>query len=133
MRGALVVGIVAVLSAPASAQPFVVVSDGDAGIWVLDGRSGEVSWCRLVTPAGAKLVDVFGADAQVRDAPPRPPQPECDVVRRGSGEGADFDVAAFLDDPEAYGWTGGDLRSWQTRGDVGGGSHRGDVDAARER
>ena len=65
----------------AQAQPFQIVSDGTDGVWMLDEASGEVSWCRLVTRPGAKLIDVFGADVQVREARERPARPECEVVR----------------------------------------------------
>ena len=122
------------LAGAVAAQPFQVVSDGGDGIWVLDVASGEVGWCRLVTPPGAKLIDVFGMDSQVREARPGTPRPACETVRAGNGApGTPFDVAAFFADPEAHGWTEGDLRPWETRGDVGGGSHRGDVGAVRGR
>ena len=117
-----------------------MVSDGADGVWVLDEGSGAVSWCRLVTPPGAKLIDVFGADAQVREAPPRPARPECETVRGPSAtsDRLPLDLLALFEGSDAYGYDDeyapwwGDMRGrWRDRGDVGGGSRRGDVGSAR--
>jgi hypothetical protein len=128
------------LAAGAAAQPFQMVSDGADGTWVLDEGSGAVSWCRLVTPPGAKLIDVFGADAQVREAAPRPATPECEQVRGPSAtDGTRFDLAALLEAEGSYDapvyapWWGNNFGWRRNRGDVGGGSHRGDVGAVRAR
>ena len=123
----------------AQAQPFQIVSDGTDGVWMLDEASGEVSWCRLVTPPGAKLIDVFGADAQVREARERPARPECEVVRGPSATsgGVPYDLLTFFGDQGLYGdaeyapWWGNMGWRWRDRDDVGGGSHRGDVGAVR--
>jgi len=124
----------------AEAQPFQMVSDGADGTWVLDEGSGAVSWCRLVTQPGAKLIDVFGADAQVRETPTRPAQPECEQVRGPSVTSVPLDELALYDGSDSYGydseyapWWGGMRWRWRDRGDVGGGSHRGDVGVMRAR
>lgn len=120
MLRAAAVGLGLALAGAAAAQPFQVVSDGGDGIWVLDGGSGAVSWCRLVAQAGAKVVDVYGVGAEVREAPARPSRPTCELVRAGNGtNGPPFDLAAFFADPEGWGWTGGAERPWESRGDVG--------------
>jgi hypothetical protein len=129
----------ALAAAPVPAQPFQLASDGSDGVWVLDENSGAVSWCRLVTPQGAKLVDVFGADAQVREAPARPAEPRCEQVRGPSATAAQpVDLVALFDD--SYGddveyapWWGQMRERWLDRGDVGGGSYRGDVGVMRLR
>ena len=129
------------LGTTAAAQPFEIVSDGADGAWVLDGGSGAVSWCRLVTPPGAKLIDVFGSDVQVREAPARAAEPQCEQVR-GPSATADLpgDVLALFEDADVYGdeaeyapWWGQMRDRWLGRGDVGGGSHRGDVGYGRGR
>ena len=131
----------ALAAAPAAAQPFQIASDGSDGVWVVDESSGAVSWCRLVTPPGAKLIDVFGADAQVREAPARAAEPQCEQVR-GPSATADLpgDLLALFEDADAYGddaeyapWWGQMRERWRDRGDVGGGSHRGDVGYIRAR
>jgi hypothetical protein len=98
-----------------------------------------VSWCRLVTPQGAKLVDVFGAEAQVREAPALPAEPRCEQVRGPGATGSRpldvlfADVDADGDDAEYAPWWGQMRDRWGERGDVGGGSQRGDVGAIRVR
>ena len=89
----------------AAAQQYQMVSDGSDGVWVLDDSSGAVSWCRLVMPRGAKLIDVFGAESQVREAPPLPARPECEQVRGPSPTADDptLDVLAVIDDTDFYG------------------------------
>jgi hypothetical protein len=126
----------ALAGAPAAAQPFQLASDGSDGVWVLDEASGALSWCRPVTPQGAKLVDVFGADAQVREAPARPAEPRCEQVRGPSATGGLLPaelLALFEDDNDAeYApWWGQTRDRWLGRGDVGGGSHAGDLGYAR--
>jgi hypothetical protein len=110
----------------AGAQQFQMVSDGADGVWVLDEGSGAVSWCRLVTAPGAKLIDVFGADAQVRETPARPAQPRCEAVRGPSGTAGElpYDLLALLDDPDLHDYDGylpwRDRMGWRRfRGDVG--------------
>ena len=113
----------------AQAQPFQIVSDGTDGVWMLDEASGEVSWCRLVTRPGAKLIDVFGADVQVREARERPARPECEVVRGPSATsgGVPYDLLAFFQDQGLYG--GGEYAPWW--GNMGWRERRGDVGAGR--
>ena len=116
------------------------VSDGAGGAWVLDEASGAVSWCGLVMPSGAKLIDVFGADSQVREAPPRTARPACEQVRGPTVTGAGpIDLAALLAGAGAYGepvyapWWG-DAFGWRRHpGDVGGGRDRDAVGAAYPR
>ncbi len=129
----------------AAAQPFQAISDGGGGVWVVDRATGAVGWCRLVAAPGAKLVDVFGSDVSVRASAPRPGQPVCDTVRTASGDGVDpFDRSDFLATPEGEAWLedvaghdddarDGGVSPWQTRGDVGGGTDRGDVGAVHRR
>jgi hypothetical protein len=77
----------AVLAAGAvEAAPFRVVSDGPESVWVLDAGSGELVWCRLRAPSGPKVVDVFGAEAQAREATPRRSEPDCSVAQAGADE-----------------------------------------------
>ena len=71
----------------AQAQPFQMVSDGADGVWVIDEGSGAVELVPAGDGAGAKLIDVFGADAQVREAPARPARPACETVRGPSATG----------------------------------------------
>ena len=128
----------------AEAQPLQMVSDGAGGAWVLDEASGAVSWCGLVMPSGAKLIDVFGADSQVREAPPRTARPECEQVRGPTVTGAGpIDLAALLAallaGAGAYGepvyapWWGDDFGWRRHPGDVGGGRDRDAVGAAYPR
>jgi len=121
----------------AEAQPLQMVSDGAGGAWVLDEASGAVSWCGLVMPSGAKLIDVFGADSQVREAPPRTARPQCEQVRGPTVTGGTpFDLAALLAPPGAYDepvyapWWGNDFGWRRHPGDVGGGRDRDAVDPA---
>ena len=82
------VGVAAAVLVVGAAQagPFRVVSDGPESVWVLDAGSGELVWCRLRTPSGPKVVDVFGADAQAREATPRRSEPDCSVAQAGAEE-----------------------------------------------
>jgi hypothetical protein len=133
----LAIGIAA---GAAEAQPFQMVSDGADGTWVLDEGSGAVTWCRLVTAPGAKLIDVFGADAQVRETPARPAEPRCEQVR-GPSATADrlpLDVLALLDgydsdgyDPVYAPWWGNNFGWRRHPGDVGGRRDRNEVDPVR--
>jgi hypothetical protein len=115
----------------AGAQQFQMVSDGQDGVWVLDEGSGAVSWCRLVTAPGAKLVDVFGADVHVREAPARPGRPRCEEVRGPSATAGEppLDVLTFFDDPGLYDYDG--YLPWRER--MGWRRFRGDVGVGRGR
>jgi hypothetical protein len=121
----------ALAAGPAAAQPFQIASDGSDGVWVVDENSGAVSWCRLVTPPGAKLIDVFGADAQVREAPVRPAEPQCEQVRGPSAtaNGLPRELLALFED--SYGDDGTEYAPWW--GNVGRWERRGDVGAGRDR
>jgi hypothetical protein len=89
----------------AGAQQYQMVSDGSDGVWVLEAESGAVSWCRLATAPGAKVVAVFGADVHVRETPARPALPACEEVRGPSATADDptVDVLAVIDDTDFYG------------------------------
>jgi hypothetical protein len=121
------------------AQQFQMVSDGADGAWVLDEVSGAVSWCRLATRPGAKLVDVFGADAQVREARTLPAEPRCEQVRGPSTTGGTLaDLAALLEAAESYDdeplyapWWGNNFGWRRHPGDVGGRRDRDAVDPVR--
>ena len=84
LTGAMAAAVVAV--GAAEAGPFRVVSDGPESVWVLDAGSGELVWCRTRAPSGPKVVDVFGADAQAREATPRRDVPTCSVAQAGTEE-----------------------------------------------
>ena len=94
-----------------------------------------------MTPAGAKLIDVFGAESQVREAAPRAARPECEQVRGPSAaDGAAYELAAMLEAVESYDdeplyapWWGNNFGWRRHPGDVGGGSRRGDVGYGRGR
>lgn len=127
------------LAGAAEAAPFALAPDGQDGVWVLDEAGGAVSWCRLVTPAGPKLVDVFGDNA-VREGRARAARPECVRVAPGSDDAGPEALAALLaedgvaDADGRWSWPGWlpDRRivgGRAGRDDVGGGSDRGDVDA----
>lgn len=132
----------------AGAAPFALVSDGRDGVWVLDAAGGAVSWCRLVAPAGPKMIDVFGpGDSDVRAAEPRTARPACTLAMPGEGGPDEATLAALLAGAAGQvgdGQAGDGNWSWPGwlpdarivggragRGDVGGGSDRGDVDAIR--
>jgi hypothetical protein len=96
-KPARVVGVacaLALLAATAQAQQqFRIVADAQEGAWVLDDQSGSVTRCRMVSAAGPKLIDLFGADAEVREARPLPPRPDC-VPAAGTGAG-NYGVPGF--------------------------------------
>jgi hypothetical protein len=85
-KPAVLAAMVALLAGAAQAAPFRVVTDGPESVWVLDAGSGELVWCRLRAPSGPKVVDVFGAEAQAREATPRRRVPECSVAQAGEAE-----------------------------------------------
>jgi hypothetical protein len=84
LAGSVLAAVVA--AGAAEAAPFRVVSDGPESVWVLDAGSGELVWCRTRAPSGPKVVDVFGAEAQAREATPRRALPVCSVARAGEAE-----------------------------------------------
>ena len=86
LTGIAVAAMVALGATGAAAAPFRVVSDAPDSVWVLDAGSGELTWCRQVVPGGPKIVDVFGDEAQARDATPRRGVPTCSVVQAGEAD-----------------------------------------------
>lgn len=106
-KPAVEAAIVALSAGAAQAGPFRVVSDGPESAWVLDAGSGELVWCRLRAPSGPKVVDVFGARAQVRAATPLRRLPECSVARAGkAGNPGLVRARAMLGGEAGYGYSG---------------------------
>jgi hypothetical protein len=68
------------LLAPVAAgaqQQFRIVADAVEGAWVLDDRAGAVSRCGTAAAVGPKVIDVFGADFEVRQGQELPARPYC--------------------------------------------------------
>ena len=82
---AAVLGVAGFVSGDAGAAPFRMVTDGPESVWVLDAGSGRLTWCRLVTPSGPKVLDVIGPDVQARPETPRRQRPACSVALRPEG------------------------------------------------
>jgi hypothetical protein len=69
-------------AAEGRAAPYSMVSDGADQVWVLNGRSGEVSLCRSYAAPGPKVVDVLNGQGQAREAAPRTPATVCETAYR---------------------------------------------------
>ena len=80
LTGVAVVAVLALGAAEGRAAPFRFVSDGPESVWVLDAASGALSWCRGRAASGPKVIDVFGVDAQAREAQPRASEPYCSLA-----------------------------------------------------
>ncbi len=80
LTGVAVVAVLALGAAEGRAAPFRFVSDGPESVWVLDAASGALSWCRGRAASGPKVIDVFGFDAQAREAQPRASEPYCSLA-----------------------------------------------------
>jgi hypothetical protein len=79
VRSAMMVAAL-VLAGGAEAEPFSMQADGSGSTWVLDEASGETRLCRSVPVAGPKVLDVFGAGADVRPGIERAARTECVIV-----------------------------------------------------
>lgn len=118
------VGILAValaMAGGAEAGPFSVSADGTGAAWVIDEATGATRLCRTYQGTGPKLLDVFGAGADVRAGMERPARPACEVVLRaveepalaprgmlGDGSsGPQVGSAAGMLGVGAWGWSGG--------------------------
>jgi hypothetical protein len=58
-------------------QQFRIVADAQEGAWVLDDQAGAVSRCGMAAAVGPKVIDVFGADSEVRQGQELPARPYC--------------------------------------------------------
>jgi hypothetical protein len=93
--GAAVALLACLLPGIGAAAPFRIAPAGDDGAWVLDEATGAVAACRMTAGVGPKIVDVFGAGAEVRPETALPASPECTAMLRGSPSDADVpDFAA---------------------------------------
>jgi hypothetical protein len=64
----------------ADAAPFSMSADGAGSAWVLDEATGALRVCRTVAAMGPKVLDVFGAVAEVRPGVERAARPTCVVT-----------------------------------------------------
>ena len=112
---ALAAGLAAGAADEGRAAPFRIVTDGPDSVWVLDAGSGALTSCRLTSPSGPKIVDVFGDAAQTRDATRLRALPKCEAALAGAPEDARLARArAMLGDygDASYGFFGdSDLRA----------------------
>jgi hypothetical protein len=94
--GAVVALALLVPGAAGAQQQFRIVADAQEGAWVLDDQSGGVSRCGMVGAVGPKVIDVFGADAEVREGQALPARPYCQpVAPSGAGYGMSGDIQGF--------------------------------------
>jgi len=66
----------------AQAEPFSVAPDGTGSAWVIDAATGATRLCRAAPATGSKVLDVFGAGADVRPGMGRAARPYCVVALR---------------------------------------------------
>lgn len=115
-----------VLAGGAAAEPYSASVDGTGAVWVLDEASGATRVCRAMVATGPKVLDVFGAGADVRPGMERAARPACVVVLRAVEEPAAVPARGMLGDGSSgpqvgsaagmlgagpYGWNG-----WNGRG-----------------
>jgi hypothetical protein len=80
----------------AQSAPFRMVTDEPGSVWLLDAGSGALARCVARAPAGAKVLDVFGATAEARPQTVHTGRTVCREVREAQVDPREHRLRAIL-------------------------------------